>query len=269
MASAVGTNTRTLSLRDQSSGKLFLVDSGADLSVFPASGEEKLSASQSAPLVAANGSTIRTFGTRTLSLQFPGGLNVPHTFTLAEVDQPILGVDFFKTHKLIIDLDARQLLRRNSMALDGFEQVFPASVSKIVPSSDILFSLRPVNPRFDALLDQYPEILSPRFGTYNNSHGVEHHVPTEGPPVYARARRLGPDKLRVAKAAFDKLLADGIVRRSDSPWASPLHMVPKPDGSWRPCGDFRRLNTVTKEDRYPLPHIQDFGAIWPVRRYFL
>ena len=129
MASAVGTNTRTLSLRDQSSGKLFLVDSGADLSVFPASGEEKLSASQSAPLVAANGSTIRTFGTRTLSLQFPGGLNVPHTFTLAEVDQPILGVDFFKTHKLIIDLDARQLLRRNSMALDGFEQVFPASVS--------------------------------------------------------------------------------------------------------------------------------------------
>ena len=37
-------------------------------------------------------------------------------------------------------------------------------------------------------------------------------------------------------------------------------MVPKPDGFWRPCGDFRRLNNCTDNDRYPLPHIQDFGS---------
>ena len=52
----------------------------------------------------------------------------------------------------------------------------------------------------------------------------------------------------------------GIVRRSDSPWASPLHVVPKADGSWRPCGDYRRLNSITEDDRYPLPHLQDFNA---------
>ena len=37
-------------------------------------------------------------------------------------------------------------------------------------------------------------------------------------------------------------------------------MVPKPDGSWQPYGNFRRLNDCTEDDRYPLPHIQDFGA---------
>ena len=61
---------------------------------------------------------------------------MPHTFTLAEVDQPILGVDFFKIYKLIIDLDARQLLRRNNTVLDGFEQAFPASVAKIIATRD-------------------------------------------------------------------------------------------------------------------------------------
>ena len=52
----------------------------------------------------------------------------------------------------------------------------------------------------------------------------------------------------------------GIIWRSDSPWASPLHVVPKADGGWRPCGDYRRLNTVTEDDCYPLPHIHDFNG---------
>jgi hypothetical protein len=61
------------------------------------------------------------------------------------------------------------------------------------------------------------------------------------------------------KVEFKVMEREGIIRRSTSPWASPLHMVPKKDGSWRPCGDFRRLNLVTEADVYLLPNMLDFS----------
>ena len=85
-----------------------------------------------------------------------------------------------------------------------------------------------------------------------------HYVVTKGPPVAEHARRLSPEKLRAAKETFQKLIKDGLCRPSSSPWAAPLHMVPKKDESWRIC-DFRHLNSVTVQDKYPLPHLHDFS----------
>jgi hypothetical protein len=90
--------------------------------------------------------------------------------------------------------------------------------------------------------------------------GVEHHIHTGiHPPVFSKSHCLDSEKLQIAKAEFKRLESTGIVRRSKSPWASPLHMVPKKDGSWRPCGDHRRLNLVTTTDKYPLPNLQDLS----------
>ncbi len=71
---------------------------------------------------------------------------------------------------------------------------------------------------------------------------------------------MDAEKLPAAKAEFDSMERDGIIRRSSSPWATPLHMVKKKDGSWHPCGDFRRLNLVTMLDSYPMPNILDFAS---------
>lgn len=48
----------------------------------------------------------------------------------------------------------------------------------------------------------------------------------------------------------------GIIRRSNSPWASSLHMAQKPGGEWCPYGNHRRLNDAMA----PVPHVQDFSA---------
>jgi hypothetical protein len=71
---------------------------------------------------------------------------------------------------------------------------------------------------------------------------------------------LDAEKLADAKADFMKMEAEGIIRRSSSPWTSPPHLVKKPDRSWRPFGDFRCLNNVTVPDIYPLPNMVDFSA---------
>ena len=127
-----------------------------------------------------------------------------------------------------------------------------------------------VNSEFDDIIKDFSSVTLPCFTSFTVQHGVEHYIPTSGPPTYARARRLSPDKLAFARREFAEMEKLGIIRRSSSTLSSPLHMVEKKTpGTWCPCRDYRRLNDATTHDRYPVPHMQDFTAQLEGKKTFL
>jgi hypothetical protein len=186
-----------------------------------------------------------------MSLQFHGR-HFEWTFLLAEVHQPILGADFLKFFKLVVDMDAGQLLDLATMQRFG-----PAACSS---SSGLLANIQATPKAFRDLFTEFQDVANPSGRLPDVKHGVEHVLETTGRPVTAKFRRLDQDKLKAAKDEFLKMEREGIIRRSRSSWASPLHMVKKTDGTWRPCGDYRQLNLATVADKYPVPNMQDLSG---------
>ena len=148
----------------------------------------------------------------------------------------------------------------------------PPATSSILPATSSIPTISNVSlpADFASLLSDFPAVTNKDAVQFaaNPAHGVTHNIQTTGPPVFAKARRLDAAKLAAAKAEFAAMERAGIIRRADGPWASPLHLVPKPDGSWRPTGDYRQLNNSTIPDRYPLPNIHDFTANLHGRKFF-
>ena len=102
------------------------------------------------------------------------------------------------------------------------------------------------------------------------THVAEHEIDTgDAMPIRQKVRRLPVAQQSHAKDEIDKMLKEDVIEPSDSPWAAPIVLVKKKDGTMRFCVDYRRLNNVTRKDLYPfLPNIDDtFDSLGGVK-YF-
>ncbi|XP_041440518.1 uncharacterized protein LOC121400717 [Xenopus laevis] len=87
---------------------------------------------------------------------------------------------------------------------------------------------------------------------------VEHDIVTNpGDHVKLKPYRIPEARRQVVAEEVKKMLDLGVIEESCSDWSSPIVLVPKPDGSWRFCNDFRKLNAISKFDTYPMPRVDE------------
>lgn len=119
-----------------------------------------------------------------------------------------------------------------------------------------------------ALLLKYRSVFATHEGDLGCTTLISHEIPLlDDVPVRQRYRQIPPSEYEVVKAHIHQLLQNQVIRESSSPYASPIVLVKKKDGTLRLCADYRQLNNKTRKDAFPLPRIEESldalsGAHW-------
>ena len=231
----------------------FLIDTGSRVTIVPKkfSRIHRIPGSRG-PLIAANGSIIRTYGIGIITPHLLGK-SYSHPAVVADVIHPILGQDFFNTtgSDLLIDPARKVLFRRKSNDAAEINSIESPTVNDADAEKEAL-----------KILNSFPKLARTSLGKVSANMQPLRIDTGNASPVFSKARPLFGEKKIQVEAEIRKWEEEGVIVRVDEEvnWASPLHAVRKKDGTWRVCGDFRRLNAVTKSDKFPLPSVTEFNA---------
>ena len=111
------------------------------------------------------------------------------------------------------------------------------------------------------LLDRYDHLFADSDAELGQTDVVKMELDTgDAPPIRQRPYRTPIAQQAEIERQVQSMLENNIIRHSKSPWASPVVIVPKKDGTKRFCVSYVQLNKVLKFNSYPLPNIDD---IWP------
>ena len=104
-------------------------------------------------------------------------------------------------------------------------------------------------------LMQYSDVFDPSLG---HTTVITHKIDTgDAAPIRQYPRRLPYAYREETDKQVSEMLQQGVIKPSNSPWASPVVLVKKKDGTFRFCIDYRKLNAITKKDAHPLPRVDD------------
>ena len=111
---------------------------------------------------------------------------------------------------------------------------------------------KPQRKELASLLDEFTDIFSSGPADLGRTSIVQHCIDTgDHPPIKQAPRRVPMHQQGTVRQHVDDMLQHGVVQPSTSPWAAPIVLVKKKDGSTRFCVDYRKLNDVTRKDAYP------------------
>ncbi len=149
-----------------------------------------------------------------------------------------------------------------SLSQDSFEPHILSDMTKL-SNSDVLNNL---DEKLKHLEPSKREDLKKVIGDYKHLFpdvpsrtGMIYDVEIEhtANPIKQHPYRLNPLKQKYLQQEIDYLLANDFIEPSNSNWSSPCILVPKPDGSYRMCTDYRKVNNITKSDSFPIPRMED------------
>jgi len=126
-----------------------------------------------------------------------------------------------------------------------------------------------MSPDFKQLLLQHQDTFAKSSTDFGFSNLLEHYIDTaDAAPIRQPPRRPPLAPGTAEDDLMNEMLAADIIEPSTSPWASPVCLAKKPDGCYRFCVDYRRVNAVSRKDAYPIPDIQDAFDSLREAKYF-
>lgn len=262
------------------------LDTGASKSLirFNLIDEMKINPRYDSFLETATGERAPIYGEAPVNIQIANEV-VKHVFLVADiVDECILGLDFFKIHGIVLDMKqgVAVLGRKKIPFISSCKEIkitTPKDSDYVLPKEIYDLYIRTCDSceklnegekkSILKLLSDYSDVFSTSGNPYGRTNMVKHEIELSDPhPIKQRSRRIPFVKQQEVKEMLGAMQQEGVIEPSRSPWASPVVLVTKKDGSTRFCVDYRKLNDVTVKDSYPLPRIDDTLDTLSGSKYF-
>ena len=184
-----------LFIRERKSKKLYLIDSGSDVTVVPFSRSLRIDSSIKYCIRAANGANIIVYGMATIIVDLGFGLQTWQA-VVADVAVPIIGADFLAHFHILPDL-------RNKVLVDGstLRSVTGKTYSTNITSVSLIFSTEHPHPEVQQIFKEFSDLLlTPRYR--DTPHKTMHFIETTGQPVFQRPYRLSRKDADIVKSEY-------------------------------------------------------------------